>query len=111
MRPFATIVLHDIPDFDERSRLSEPGRYRLNIEVGRAEFRNLFGYGPEEFAAHSDGLDFAETDRLMPHPAYAVQGWASVVNPGPATADEVTRLVAHARSRSADREHRSSRRP
>jgi hypothetical protein len=111
MRPFATIVLHDIPDFDERSRLSEPGRYRLNIEVGRAEFRNLFGYGPEEFAAHSDTLDFAETDRLMPHPAYAVQGWASVVNPGPATADEVTRLVAQARSRSAGREHRSTRHP
>jgi len=110
-RPFATIVLHDIPDFDERSRLTGPGRYRLNIDVGRAEFRNLFGYGPEEFAAHSDGLDFAETDRLMPHPAYAVQGWASVVNPGPATADEVTRLVAQARSRNADREHRSGRRP
>ncbi|TCC00303.1 erythromycin esterase family protein [Micromonospora zingiberis] len=111
MRPFATIVLHDVPDFDERSRLSEPGRYRLNIEVGRAEFRNLFGYGPEEFAAHRDGLDFAETDRLMPHPAYAVQGWASVVNPGPATAEEVARLVVLARSRSADREHRSSPRP
>ncbi len=111
MRPFATIVLHDIPDFDEQSRLSEPGRYRLNIEVGRAEFRRLFGYGPEEFAAHSDSVDFAETDRLMPHPAYAVQGWASVVNPGPATADEVTRLVAQARSRSADREHRRRRHP
>jgi erythromycin esterase-like protein len=112
MRPFATIVSNDVPDFDERSRLSEPGRYRLNIEVGRAEFRNLFDYGPEEFAAHSDKLDFAETDRLMPHPVYAVQGWASVVNPGPATADEVTRLVAQARTRSADREHRrSSRRP
>jgi hypothetical protein len=39
----------------------------------------------------------------MPHPAYAVQGWVSVVNPGPATADEVTRLVALARSRSAGR--------
>jgi erythromycin esterase-like protein len=111
MRPFATIVLHDVPDFDERSRLSEPGRYRLNVEVGRAEFRNLFGYGPEEFAAHSDGLDFAETDRLLPHPAYAVQGWACVVNPGPATADEVERLLAQARSRSADREHRRSRHP
>ena len=111
MRPFATIVLHDVPGFDERSRLSEPGRYRLNVEVGRAEFRNLFGYGPEEFAAHSDGLDFAQPDRLMPHPAYAVQGWASVVNPGPATADEVDRLLTQARSRSADREHRSSRRP
>ncbi|WP_030435611.1 DUF6194 family protein [Actinoplanes subtropicus] len=106
MRPFATIVGHDVPGFDERSRLSEPGRYRLNIEVGRAEFRNLFGYGPEEFAARSDGLDFARADRLMPHPAYAVQGWASVVNPGPATADEVERLLARARTRSADRRHR-----
>jgi len=109
MRPFATIVRHDIPDFDQRSRLSQPGRYRLNIEVGRAEFRNLFGYGPEEFAAHSDTIDFAEPDRLIPHPAYAVQGWASVVNPGPATADEVERLVAQARARSADRERRRPR--
>jgi erythromycin esterase-like protein len=111
MRPFATIVGHDVPDFDERSRLSEPGRYRLNIEVGRAEFRNLFGYGPEEFTAHSERIGFAEMDRLMPHPAYAVQGWVSVVNPGPATADEVERLLTHARARSADREHRRSRRP
>ncbi|MEV4640170.1 DUF6194 family protein [Actinoplanes sp. NPDC049548] len=104
MRPFATIVLHDIPGFDERSHLSQPGRYRLNIEVGRAEFRNLFGYGPEEFATHSDTIDFTQTDRLIPHPAYAVQGWASVVNPGPATADEVTRLVAQARARSFRRQ-------
>ncbi|MEU4570358.1 DUF6194 family protein [Micromonospora sp. NPDC023956] len=110
VRPFATIVLHDVPGFDERSRLSERGRYRLNIEVGRAEFRNLFGYGPEEFDVHRDGLDFAEADRLMPHPVYAVQGWVSVVNPGPASADEVTRLVAQARSRSAEREGRGSRR-
>ncbi|MFV2100877.1 DUF6194 family protein [Micromonospora sp. LOL_024] len=110
-RPFATIVLHDVPGFDERSRLSEPGRYRLNIEVGRAEFRNLFGYGPEEFTAHRDGLDFTQTDRLLPHPAYAVQGWVSVVNPGGATADEVERLVAEARARSAGREHRRSQRP
>ncbi|MDG4831080.1 DUF6194 family protein [Solwaraspora sp. WMMD1047] len=104
--PFATIVLHDVPDFDERSRLAEPGRYRLNIEVGRAEFRNLFGYGPEEFAAHSGGIDFAAPDRLVPHPAYAVQGWVSVVNPGPDTAAEVERLLTLARSRSAAREHR-----
>jgi len=110
-RPFATIVRHDIPDFDERSRLSAPGRYRLNIEVGRTEFRNLFGYGPEDFTAHSETIDFAETDQLLPHPAYAVQGWASVVNPGPATTDEVERLLTRARARSAHREQRTSRRP
>lgn len=104
MRPFATIVGHDIPDFDERSALSADGRHRLNIEVGRDEFRNLFGYGPEEFAAHQEKIDFAEPDRLLPHPAYAVQGWACVVNPGPATADEVTRLLDRARKRSAARQ-------
>jgi hypothetical protein len=106
MRPFATIVGHDVPDFDERSRLSADGRYRLNIEVGRDEFRNLFGYGPEEFAAHQETIDFAEPDRVIPHPAYAVQGWVSVVNPGPATAAEVTRLLDRARIRSAAREKR-----
>ncbi|WP_109589894.1 DUF6194 family protein [Actinoplanes xinjiangensis] len=109
MRPFATIVGHDVPDFDERSRLSGEGRYRLNIEVGRDEFRNLFGYGPEEFAARQHSIDFAEPDRLIPHPAYAVQGWVSVVNPGPGTADEVTRLVERARTRSAAREKRRER--
>jgi hypothetical protein len=110
-RPFATIVGHDVPGFDERSRLSGPGRYRLNIEAGRTEFRALLGYGPQDFAAHSDGIDFARTDRLLPHPAYAAQGWVCVVNPGPATADEVERLVARARSRSAERERRSGPRP
>jgi erythromycin esterase-like protein len=103
MRPFATIVGHDVPGFDERSALSADGRYRLNIEVGRDEFRNLFGYGPEEFAAHQETIDFTEVDRLNPHPAYAVQGWACVVNPGPATAAEVTRLLNRARTRSAAR--------
>jgi hypothetical protein len=109
MRPFATIVLHDVPGFDERSRLDGPGRHRLNIEAGRDGFRELFGYGPEEFAEHSAGIDFAEEDLLMPHPAYAVQGWVSVVNPGPGTAAEVERLVQLARARSAERELRRTR--
>ncbi|GIE77751.1 hypothetical protein Aph02nite_37010 [Actinoplanes philippinensis] len=109
MRPFATIVHHDVPGFDERSQLSAEGRHRLNIEVGRTEFGNLFGYGPEEFATHQDKIDFTEPDRLIPHPAYAVQGWAAIVDPGPATATEATRLLAQARSRSAAREARRSR--
>ena len=103
-RPFATIVGHDVPGFDSRSELDRPGVYRLNIEVGRAEFRKLFGYGPEEFTAHRDEIDFTAPDRLMPHPAYAVQGWASIVTPGPATAAEVDRLLELARARSAARQ-------
>ena len=109
MRPFATIVGHDVPDFDERSRLSGPGRYRVNVDVGRDEFRKLFGYGPEEFTEHSATVDFAEADRLMPHPAYGVQGWACVVDPGPETAAELDRLLEQARSRSLAREQRRAR--
>ena len=93
-----------MPGFDTRSSLDRPYAYRLNIEVGRAEFRKLFGYGPEEFAARSADVDFTVADRLIPHPAYAVQGWASVLNPGPWTADEVERLLEHARARSAARQ-------
>ncbi|MEU4427361.1 DUF6194 family protein [Actinoplanes sp. NPDC024001] len=103
-RPFATIVRHDVPDFDTSSQLDRPGVYRLNIELGRAEFRRAFGFGPEEFAEHRDEIDFTVADRLVPHPAYAVQGWGSVVNPGPATAAEVERLLEYARSRSAARQ-------
>ncbi|WP_281179078.1 DUF6194 family protein [Actinoplanes rectilineatus] len=103
MRPFATIVGHDVPDFDTLSDLDRPGVHRLNIEVGRSEFTNLFGYGPEQFSDRRPGIDFTVADRLIPHPAYGVQGWASVVQPGPATFDEVGRLLEHARSRSVAR--------
>ncbi|MEV6303995.1 DUF6194 family protein [Actinoplanes sp. NPDC051861] len=101
--PFATIVNSDVPDFDSRSDLNRKWVYRLNIELGRAEFTKLFGYGPEAFAEHQSEIDFTAQDRLFPHPAYAVQGWASVVNPGPMTASDVRRLLEHARRRSAAR--------
>src|SRR5690349_6304640 len=32
MRPFATIVVRNVPGFDERSDLDRPGRFRLNVE-------------------------------------------------------------------------------
>ncbi|MFB6392865.1 DUF6194 family protein [Polymorphospora lycopeni] len=105
-RPFATIVAHDIPGFDDRSRLDRAGVFRLNIEAGRDEFRRLFGYGPEQFTEHRDAIDFTAVDVIVPHPAYAVQGWVSVSNPGPGTWAEVERLLAYAHRRSAERKRR-----
>ncbi|MEV0606539.1 DUF6194 family protein [Polymorphospora rubra] len=105
-RPFATIVAHDIPGFDDRSRLDRAGVFRLNIEAGRDEFRRLFGYGPEQFAEHRDGVDFTATDVIVPHPAYAVQGWVSVNNPGPGTRAEVQRLLSYAHRRATQRRRR-----
>ncbi|GLW32718.1 DUF6194 family protein [Actinoplanes regularis] len=103
MRPFATIVVRNVPGFDERSDLDRPGVFRLNVELGRAEFRDLFGYGPEEFAAHQSEIDFAAPGRWFPHPVYAVQGWGSIVNPGA----EVDGLLTHAHRRSAARARRT----
>ncbi|BCY14015.1 DUF6194 family protein [Actinoplanes sp. L3-i22] len=99
MRPFATIVVQNVPGFDERSALDRPGVFRLNVELGRAKFNELFGYGPEEFPTHQDGIDFAEADRWFPHPVYATQGWGSIVCPE----SDVTDLIAHAHRRSRSR--------
>jgi erythromycin esterase-like protein len=109
-QPFATIVEHDVPGFDEDSQLNRPGVYRLNVELGRTEFERQFGFPPKDFDAHRDDYDFARADRLMPHPGYALYGWASIVTPGPQMLDEINRLITHARARAADRHERSLRR-
>ncbi|MET0415570.1 MAG: DUF6194 family protein, partial [Actinoplanes sp.] len=108
MFPFATIVAHDIAGFDDLSGLDRAGMFRVNIEVGRKEFTRLFGYGPEGFAAHRDTIDFAAVDQFMPHPVYAVQGWASVVNPAVNSAAELGRLLTAAHDRSLARQQRVS---
>jgi erythromycin esterase-like protein len=106
MHPFATIVGNDVPGFDEASRLDRPGAHRLNLHVGLAEFRRLFGFSPEGLEELRASIDFARADLVLPHPAYAAQGWVSVVNPGPASQPEVDRLIALAHERALDRRAR-----
>jgi hypothetical protein len=80
-RPFATIVSHDVPDFDEESDLGRPGVFRLNIGIGRAGFEREFGFRPTDLDNHRTEFDFTAADTLFPHPAYGGQGWASILNP------------------------------
>lgn len=70
-QPYATIITGDYPD-DTGSRLDEPGRWRLNINVGRKLL--------DEIA--SADVDVSEADVFFPHPIYGAYGWVSVVNPG-----------------------------
>lgn len=109
-QPFATIVEHDVPDFDEASQLDRPGVFRLNLELGRAEFERLFGFAPKDFETHRDAYDFARLDTVMPHPGYALYGFASIVMPGPQLLPEIDRLLAIAHARATDRHDRASRR-
>ncbi|MER7167676.1 DUF6194 family protein [Micromonospora sp. NPDC000207] len=110
-RPFATIVDHDVPGFDESARLDRPGVFRLNLDLGRAEFERLFGFPPKDFEEHRHEFDFARLDTVAPHPGYGLYGFAGVVAPGPHLLPEVDRLLGIAHARACDRHERASRRP
>ncbi|MFJ2831987.1 DUF6194 family protein [Streptomyces sp. NPDC087263] len=103
VQPYGTIVVKDYPD-DAASDLGPPGRWRVNIHVDRATFRELTGEMPHSLTLPRD---YAAADLVMPHPVYGALSWISVVNPADRTTDTVVRLLrgAHdaARSRFARR--------
>ncbi|WP_106400334.1 DUF6194 family protein [Actinocorallia populi] len=103
--PFATIVTKDYPGFDEASALDRAGVFRVNIAVGREGFRRLFGHPPAAHAEHRADVDHAVLDRVLPHPVYAAQGWACVLNPGEESGRRTLELLEEARDRAA-RRHR-----
>ena len=86
--PFATIVTQDYGDFDNASKLNRPGVFRLNIGVSKETYAKLFG---------DDGdHDFAELDRLMPHPVYGPNHWVCVLNPSDGTFESISPLLKEA---------------
>ena len=94
--PFATIVVSDYEGFDTASDLDRPGVFRLNVSLGRERFEAELGYAP---SAVPDGLDYTALDVLLPHPVYATQSWASIVNPGEQTDALARELITFAATR------------
>ena len=81
-QPFATIVTGD--HYEKVSRLDEPGAWRLNLGLTKATYTSLFGPVPTERDADwvlDSGHDYTARNTLMPHPFYASQYWAAIVNP------------------------------
>jgi len=97
--PFVTVVIKDYPGFDEASRLNRGGLFRVNIDVGKTKFNTLFGYLPAAHERHRDRFDYAALDTLFPHPLYATYGWASIINPSAAAAEQVKALLLAAHQR------------
>jgi hypothetical protein len=95
VQPYGTVVTKNYPD-DTGSNLDPAGRWRVNIHVDRATFRELtagrVGAGAGLDGAEPSAIDPATPDAVLPHPVYGSAGWIAVVNPGPATADTVLRL-------------------
>lgn len=105
MMPFATLGTQD-DAYDNASNLNRPSVFRLNIGVGKATYRSLFG--PEAPRAGANGFvetghDFTTLDQLMPHPVYAPQSWVCVLNPSAATFEGVKPLLAEAYERAVGR--------
>jgi hypothetical protein len=93
VQPYATIVTKNYPG-DATSDLDAPGRWRLNIQVDRATFRELTGEEPRALDRPLDRPhDHATADRVLPHPVYGTAGWIAVVNPAEHTAGLVVRLL------------------
>lgn len=102
-QPYATIVTKDYPD-DAVSDLDPPGRWRVNIHVGRARFTELTGQDPRRPAASQD---FSTADVILPHPVYGALGWIAVVNPSLRTTPTVVALLREAHD---DAKRRAARR-
>jgi uncharacterized protein DUF6194 len=80
---FATLVTTDEHDTAPVSNLARPGVFRLNISLGRERFAQLVG--------GQRSPDFAALDILMPHPVYAPQNWACILNPSTESFDHVVK--------------------
>jgi hypothetical protein len=109
--PFATLVIQDYPGFDTASDLDRPGVFRVNVSAGRQAFEDAVGYPPAAHAEHAAEHDYAVLDRVIPHPVYAVQGWVSVLNPGPAGDAKTRELLVAAHALAVLRHTRSGPRP
>ena len=85
------------------SDLARPGVFRLNISLGRERFAQLVGGQRDP--------DFAALDTLMPHPVYAPQHWACILNPSTESFDNVIKPLldeAHERVARASKAKKKS---
>ncbi len=95
--PFATIVTSD--NYDTVSDLNHPDTYRLNMGLTKKTYTTLLGPAPttrDENGILLSNEDYATRDRLLPHPVYANQHWACVINPTEATLNKIEPLLAEA---------------
>ena len=97
-QPYGTIITKDYPD-DTASALDAPGRFRVNIHVGRDHAESLA----------TAGTDPAAVDAFHRHPLYGASGWVCVIDPAERTADAVLSLLREAHDAARSRAERRAR--
>lgn len=106
VQPYGTVITKDYPD-DTASGLDTPGRWRVNIHVGRTAFGELTA--EQQPHTINPSHDFTAADTVLPHPVYGALGWICVVNPGERTGELVVELLrgAHDDARARFARHTS----
>ncbi len=111
---FASLKSQD-DDYDNVSQLNRPGIFRLNIGIGRATYRILFGAQPPRTGPSGvidTSRDYTVLDQLLPHPVYARQYWVSILSPSAATFETVIEpLLAEAYHRAVVKYDKRATRP
>lgn len=86
-------------DNDKSSNLNREGVYRISIGVRRNTFIYMFGSVPARPAKGGVvdmPFDFAQIDKIVPHPVYAWMSWVCVLNPSDATFEQLKPLIQEA---------------
>lgn len=97
-QPYGTIITKDYPD-DASSALAAPGRFRVNIHVGREQVEAL---------VVADAAP-TEVDVFHRHPLYGASGWVCVIDPADRTAEAVLTLLRDAHDAARSRAERRAR--
>ena len=97
--PFSTIVTQDYKGFDEASQLDRDGLFRLNADLGKEQFQEIFGYLPADHQSQHDEYDYTAVDTLFPHPVYAKHAWASIINPSDKSVAKTKEILLAAHQR------------
>ncbi len=105
-QPFATVVTKDYPG-EPSSGLDRPGAFRVNVHAGTQEFLRRTGHAATDEV--TDGPDPRTPDVVIAHPVYGSYGWLAVVDPGPATQDDLRDLLTGAHAMARTRAERRAR--
>jgi Family of unknown function (DUF6194) len=89
----------DYTGFDEASKLNRGELFRLNVDLGKERFEELFEYLPAEHQSQHDRYDYTALNIIFPHPIYASYGWASIINPSGDTEVQVKEILLAAHKR------------
>lgn len=103
-QPYGTIITKDYPD-DTSSALDAPGRFRVNIHVGRERAESIIAAG----SLTGGDTDPTAVDVFRPHPLYGTAGWVCVINPAAATEGAVLALLREAHEAARARTGRRTR--